>query len=141
MRVFINFWKLKTENSILHVFSFLYKLSFENNFCFFSILNCQTSLLVLKIENCFLKQKIRRKNNYQTYPKHPHKTTILNMNQLSPRIRPQATPKKNPLSIIWILITFNKTSQFKITYYHDNSYKTCKNKHKQKTKTLKKQTY
>ena len=141
MRIFINFWKLETENSVLHVFSFLYKLSFENSFCFLFILCCQTSFLVSKIENCFWKQKIKRKNNYQTYPKHPHKTTILNMNQLSPRLRPQATPKKNPLSIIWILITFNKTSQFKITDYHNNTYKTRKNKHKQKTKTLKKQTH
>ena len=43
------------------VFSFLYKLSFENNFCFLSILSCQTSFLVSKIENYFWKQKIRGK--------------------------------------------------------------------------------
>ena len=49
--------------------------------------------------------------------------------------------KKNPLSIIWILITLNKTSLSNITDYHDNTYKTRKNKHKQKTKTLKKQTH
>ena len=61
MCIFIDFWKLKTENSILHVFSFLYKLSFKNSFCFLSILSCQTSFLVSKIENCFWKQKIREK--------------------------------------------------------------------------------
>ena len=33
--------------------SFFHKLSFENSFCFLSILECQTSFLVLKIENCF----------------------------------------------------------------------------------------
>ena len=69
MHVFINFWKLKIENSLLHVFSFLHKLNFKNNFCFLSILSCQTSFLVLKIKNYFWKQKIRGKNSYQTYPK------------------------------------------------------------------------
>ena len=68
MPLFIDFWKLQTENNLLHVFSFLHKLSFENSFCFLSILDCQTSFLVLKIENCFCKQKIRGKNSYQTYP-------------------------------------------------------------------------
>ena len=29
MHVFIDFWKLETENSFLHVFSFLYKLNFD----------------------------------------------------------------------------------------------------------------
>ena len=67
MRVFIDFWKLETENSILHVFSFLHKLSFENNFCFLSILSYQTSFLASKIENCFWKQKTVGKNSYQTY--------------------------------------------------------------------------
>ena len=65
MRVFIDFWKLETENSILHVFSFLHKLSFENSFCFLSILGCQTSFLVSKIENCFWKHKIKGKDSYQ----------------------------------------------------------------------------
>ena len=70
MHVFIDFWKLETENNVLHVFSFLHKLNFENSFCFLSILNCQTSFLVLKIKkNCFWKQKIMGKNSYQTYPK------------------------------------------------------------------------
>ena len=69
MHVFIDFWKLETENSILHVFSFLHKLNFENSFCFMPILSCQTSFLVLKIENYFWKWKIKGKNNYQTYPK------------------------------------------------------------------------
>ena len=68
MYVFIDFWKLETKNSILHVFSFLHKLSFENSFYFLPILSCQTSFLVSKIENCFWKQKIRGKNSYQTYP-------------------------------------------------------------------------
>ena len=67
MHVFIDFWKLETENSLLHVFSFLHKLNFENSFCFLSILSSQTSFLVLKIENCFWKQKIKGKNSYQTY--------------------------------------------------------------------------
>ena len=35
MRIFINFWKLETENNILHVFNFFYKLSFEIVFVFF----------------------------------------------------------------------------------------------------------
>ena len=67
MHVFIDFWKLETENNLLHVFSFLHKLNFENSFCFLFILSCQTSFLVLKIENYFWKQKIKGKNNYQTY--------------------------------------------------------------------------
>ena len=54
-------WKLETQNSILHIFSFLHKLSFENNFCFLFILGCQISFLISKIENCFWKQKIGEK--------------------------------------------------------------------------------
>ena len=68
MRIFIHFWKLETENSLLHVFSFLHKLSFENIFCFLSILYCKISFLVSKIENYFWKQKIKGKSSYQTYP-------------------------------------------------------------------------
>ena len=68
MRVHIDFWKLETKNNILQIFSFLHKLSFENNFCFLSILSCQTSFLLPKIENYFWKQKTREKNSYQTYP-------------------------------------------------------------------------
>ena len=60
--------KIKTWKQLLHVFSFLHKLNFENSFCFLPILSCQTSFLVLKIENCFWKQKIKGKNSYQTYP-------------------------------------------------------------------------
>ena len=73
MRVFIDFWKLETENSFLHVFSFLHKLSFENIFYFLPILSCQTSFLVSKIEFFFWKQKIRKKNknSYQTYDNFP----------------------------------------------------------------------
>ena len=67
MYFFTNFWKLETENNHLHVFSFLHKLSFENNFCFLSILGCQTSFLISKLENSFWKQKINGKNCYQTY--------------------------------------------------------------------------
>ena len=67
MHVFIDFWKLETENNLLHIFSFLHKLNFENSFCFLLILSCQTSFLVLKIENCFWKQKIREK---KTVTKH-----------------------------------------------------------------------
>ena len=55
MYVFIDFWKLETENNLLHVFSFLHKLSFENIFYFLSILGSQTSFLVSKIENYFWK--------------------------------------------------------------------------------------
>ena len=69
MHIFIDFWKLETENNILHVFSFLHKLSFEDSFYFLPILSYQTSFLVSKIENCFWKQKIRGKNSYQTYLK------------------------------------------------------------------------
>ena len=77
MHVFIDFWKLETENSLLHVFSFLHKLSFENSFCFLPVLSCQTSVLVSKIENCFWKQKTMGKNSYQTYPKCFNKTCNL----------------------------------------------------------------
>ena len=70
MRVIICFWKLETENNLLHVFSFLHNLSFENSFCFLFILGCQTSFLVSKIENCFWKLKINGKSNYQTYPQY-----------------------------------------------------------------------
>ena len=69
MCVFIDFWKLETENNLLHVFSFLHKLSFEYSFCFLPVLSCQTNVLVSKIENYFWKQKTMKKNNYQTYPK------------------------------------------------------------------------
>ena len=70
MRIFIDFWKLETENSVLHIFSFLHKLSFENSFCFLFILGCQTSFKVSKIKKkLFLKTEIREKNSYQTYPK------------------------------------------------------------------------
>ena len=79
MRIFINFWKLETENNFLHVFNFLYKLSFENSFCFLSILGCQTSFLVSKIENCFWKQKIRGKNSYQTYQSFKCFSTLYNI--------------------------------------------------------------
>ena len=68
MRIFIDFWKLETENSLLHVFSFLHKLSFENSFYFQPILGCQTSFLVSKIENNFWKQIVKGKSSYQIYP-------------------------------------------------------------------------
>ena len=68
MRIFIDFWKLETENSLLHVFSFLHKLSFENSFYFLPVLSCQTSFLVSKIENCFWKQKIREKKQLPNIP-------------------------------------------------------------------------
>ena len=68
MHIFINFWKLETENNILHVFSFLHKLNFENSFYFLPILSRQTSFLVLKIKNYFWKQKNKKKkNSYQSY--------------------------------------------------------------------------
>jgi len=65
---FIGFWKLETKNSFLPIFNLLHKLSFENNFCFLFILDCQISFLISKIKNCFRKQKIKGKNSYQTYP-------------------------------------------------------------------------
>ena len=68
MHVFIDFCKLETENNLLHIFSFLHKLSFENNFCFLPVLSCQTSFLVSKIENCFWKQKIREKKQLLNIP-------------------------------------------------------------------------
>ena len=68
MLVFIDFWKLETENSILDVFSFLHKLSFENSFCFLPVLSCQTSFLVSKIKNCFWKQKTRGKKQLPNIP-------------------------------------------------------------------------
>ena len=61
MCIFIDFWKIEIKNSILHVFNFFHKLSFDNSFCFLSILSCQTSFLISKVENYFWKQKIRRK--------------------------------------------------------------------------------
>ena len=67
MHVFIDFWKLETENSFLHIFNFLHKLNFENSFYFLPILSCQTSFLVLKIKNCFWKHKIKGENSYQIY--------------------------------------------------------------------------
>ena len=86
MCVFIDFWKLETENSILHVFSFFHKLSFENSFCFLPVLSCQISFLVSKIENCFWKQKIRGKNSYQTYPKIvPHVICLVLLYNLVPQ--------------------------------------------------------
>ena len=69
MFVIIDFWKLKTKNSLLHVFNFLHKLSFENNFYFLSILGCQISFLIFKIKNCFGKQKIMEKSSYQIFSK------------------------------------------------------------------------
>ena len=68
MCIFIDFWKLETENSFFHVFSYFHKLSFDNSFCFLSILGYQTNFLISIIENYFWKQKIRKKGNYQTYP-------------------------------------------------------------------------
>ena len=52
----------------MHVFSFFYKLNFENSFYFLSILGCQISFLVSKIENCFWKQKIREKKKLPNIP-------------------------------------------------------------------------
>ena len=62
MHIFINFWKLETENSLC-----MFLVSFTN-WILKTVLSCQTSFSVLKIENCFWKQKIRGKNSYQAYP-------------------------------------------------------------------------
>ena len=68
MRVFINFWKLETENNILHVFSFLHKLSFENSFYFLSILGCQTSFFCLKNRKFFLETENNEKKQLPNIP-------------------------------------------------------------------------
>ena len=68
MHIFIDFWKLGTENSFLHVFSFLHKLSFENSFCFLSIFCCQTSFLVSKNRKLFLKTENKRKKQLPNIP-------------------------------------------------------------------------
>ena len=68
MCIFIDFWKIEIKNSILHVFNFFHKLSFDNSFCFLSILSCQTSFLNLKSRKLFLKTENKKKNSYQTYP-------------------------------------------------------------------------
>ena len=94
MRVFIDFWKLETENSLLHVFSFLHKLSFENNFCFLPVLSCQTSFLVSKIENCFWKQKTRGKNSYQIYPYVPEFVHVCHFCGVRDHIRPNCNKLK-----------------------------------------------
>ena len=49
--------KKKKKTVFLHVFSFLHKLSFENSFCFLSILGYQTSFLVSKIEIFFFENR------------------------------------------------------------------------------------
>ena len=58
MRVFIDFWKLETEN---------HKLSFENSFCFLSILGCQISFC-LKNKNLFLKIENKEKKQLPNIP-------------------------------------------------------------------------
>ena len=122
MYVFINFWKLETENSLLHVFSFLHKLNFENSFCFLPILSCQTNFLILKIENCFWKQKIRGKNSYQTYPyvgtRCIHYTSIVKSQTSYP-------PNK---------VSFHKSKWLKIY----KTYKRTRNIHTQNKKKMKK---
>ena len=65
MYVFIDFWKLEIKNSFFHVFNLLHKLSFKNNFCFLSILGCQT-FFSLKNRKEFLETKNKEKNSYQT---------------------------------------------------------------------------
>ena len=110
MHIFIDFWKLETENSLLHVFSFLHKLNFENSFCFLPILSCQTSFLVLKIENYFWKQKIREKNSYQTYPHSSDIYSVLDYVSFLPRtsFKPWLTIRKlikSPVlssTLLWI---------------------------------------
>ena len=67
MYFFIDFWKLKIENGILHVFSFLHKLNFENSFCFLPILSCQTSFC-LKNRKLFLKTENKGKKQLPNIP-------------------------------------------------------------------------
>ena len=59
MRIFIDFWKLETEKSILHLF--LHKLSFENNFCFLFIFGLRNKCLSLKNRKLFLKTENKGK--------------------------------------------------------------------------------
>ena len=61
MYIFINFWKLEIENSLLLIFSFLHKLSLITVFIFLSILDYQTSFLVSKIKKLFLKTENKKK--------------------------------------------------------------------------------
>ena len=68
MRVFIDFRKLETEKSILHVFSFLYKLSFEINFFFLVHFGLPYKFFSLKNRKLFLETENKGKNNYQIYP-------------------------------------------------------------------------
>ena len=69
MHIFIDFWKLETENSFCIFSIFFTNWVLRTIFVFLSILCCQTNFLVSKIENNFWKQKIRGKTNYQIYPK------------------------------------------------------------------------
>ena len=61
MHVLFDFWKMETENKLLYFFSFLHKLSFENSFCFLSILSCQTSFFIFKNRKLFLKIEKKKK--------------------------------------------------------------------------------
>ena len=68
MRVFIDFRKLETEKSILHVFSFLHKLSFEISFFFLVHFGLPNKFFSLKNRKLFLETENKGKNNYQIYP-------------------------------------------------------------------------
>ena len=61
-------WKLETQNSILHIFSFLHKLSFENSFCFMFILGCQISFFNFKNRKLFLETKNKGKKQLSDIP-------------------------------------------------------------------------
>ena len=68
IHVFINFWNLETKNSLLDVFNFFHKLSFENSFCYLSILVCQTSFFCLKNRKLFLKTENKEKKQLPNIP-------------------------------------------------------------------------
>ena len=106
-------WLLKIRNwkQPLHVFSFLHKLSFENSFCFLSILSCQTSFLISKIENCFWKQKIRGKNSYQTYPN--FLLSFFSKTKLLMLI--SRNPNRNQPNVPWNLCIMLKLTRCKLT--------------------------
>ena len=60
MHVFINFWKLEIENNLLHIFSFLHKLSFENIFLFFVYFGLPNKFFSLKNRKLFLKTENKK---------------------------------------------------------------------------------
>ena len=61
MPLFIDFWKLQTENSLLHVFNFLHKLGFENIFLFSIHFELPNKFFSFKYRKMFLKTENKEK--------------------------------------------------------------------------------